>query len=330
MELTKQHFFKIYSSYLEPNTNTDDENVLIKCPFHNDKNPSYAVSTNPNNPVGHCFSCGVKHSWVGFYMQTRNVDYKTALKELEMFDNNYQKPTYVTPIETKKQEKKEIDYSEYCINVWNNTIMNEKYFTFYGKKLYELRGITYDTAVACMVGYDKEKGWIFPFCRYPDEKCTGYEIRHKEFKKFDFNKSKCYKAKDSVSCLSIIYKGLNNKKAIVCEGFIDGMKMYQYLHEKNQRNKHNSVAIVEETILTPTNGVKTIPNLIVENELWNKYNEVLFVLDNDEASNPITEELKQMTNKKGYNFKFFTGLKQNEDFENWYDERIESGKSGSN
>lgn len=322
MELTKQHFFKIYGNYLEPNTNTDDENVLIKCPFHNDKNPSYAVSTNPNNPVGHCFSCGVKHSWVGFYMQTRNVDYKTALKELDMFDNNYQKPTYITPIETKKQEKKEIDYSEYCINAWNNTIMSEN-FAEYGKRLYELRKITYPTAVACMVGYDANKGWIFPFYRLKDGMCCGYEIRQKDFKKFEFNNSKCYKAKDSLSCLSVVYKGWN-KKAIVCEGFIDSLKMYQYLHEKKQIAEHSEFAQVDETILTPTNGVKTIPELVKENELWNNFDEVLFVLDNDDASNPITEELKQLTNEKGYNFKFFTGLEKGEDWENYYDRKSNS------
>ena len=318
MELYK----KVFGKYITEKSQRAGNNIMINCLWHEDKSPSLGISTDEKNPVYHCFGCGKRGSLIGAYMELNNVDYKTALKELEMFDNNYQKPTYITPIETKKQEKKEIDYSEYCINTWNNTIMSEN-FSEYGKKLYELRKITYPTAVACMVGYDNSKGWIFPFYRLKDGKCCGYEIRQKDFKKFEFNGSKCYKAKDSLSCLSIVYKGWN-KKAIVCEGFIDSLKMYQYLHEKKQIAEHSEFTQVDETILTPTNGVKTIPELVKENELWNNFDEILFVLDNDDASNPITEELKQLTNEKGYNFKFFTGLEKGEDWENYYDRKSNS------
>ena len=317
MELYK----KVFGKYITEKSTKIGNNIMINCLWHEDKSPSLGISINENNPVYHCFGCGKRGSLIGAYMELNNVDYKTALKELEI--ENYQKPVYVTPIETKK-EKKEVDYSEYCYNVWNNTIMNELEFSKYGKKLYELRKITYPTAVACMIGYDANKGWIFPFYRLKDGKCCGYEIRQKDFKKFEFNNSKCYKAKDSLSCLSVVYKGWNNKKAIVCEGFIDAMKMYQYLHEKKQMTEHSEFAQVDETILTPTNGVKTIPELVKENELWNKFDEVLFVLDNDDASNPITEELKQLTNEKDYNFKFFTGLKEGEDWENYYDRKSNS------
>ena len=55
------------------------------------------------------------------------------------------------------------------------------------------------------------------------------------------------------------------------------MKMYQHLHEKKQIAEHSEFAQVDETILTPTNGVKTIPDLVKENELWNKFDEVLML-----------------------------------------------------
>lgn len=311
MELYK----KVFGKYITEKSTKVGNNIMINCPWHEDKSPSLGISTDENNPVYHCFGCGKRGSLIGAYMELNNVDYKTALKELDMFDENYQKPTYITPVEVKKQDKKEVDYSAYCYNACSNTIMHENFFEFYGKKLYGLRGITLDTAIACQIGYDKDKGWIFPFCRLKDNKCTGYEIRQKEFKKFEFNNSKCYKAKDSESCLSVVWQGWENKKAIVCEGFIDACFMYQYLHEKNQRLGSE---YVNETILTPTNGVKTIPELVKQSELWNLFEEVLFVLDNDEASRPITAELEQLTNEKSYNFKFFTGLKDGEDWEEWY------------
>ena len=309
---------KVFGKYLDGAIKQGD-NLVIKCLWHSpDNKPSLSISTDPNKPVYQCWSCGKRGSILGAYMELNNVDYKTALKELEMFDENYSQPVYVTPTETLKKQKKEVDYTDYCSEVIGNSILHNKNFAFYGKKLYELRGITYHTAVACGIGYDINKGWIFPFCRLQDNKCVGYEIRQKEFKKFDFNKSKCYKAENSTSCFSIVHHGLNNKRAIVAEGFIDACFMYQYLHEKAQRKAKSEFAQVEETIITPTNGVKTIPELIKQVELWKLFDEVLFVLDNDSASNPITEELKQLTDKHGRNFKFFEGLQEGEDFEDWY------------
>lgn len=327
-----QLYEKVFGKYITEKSTKVGNNIMINCPWHNDKNPSLGVSTDNNNPVYHCFGCGKRGSLIGAYMELNNVDYKTALKQLDMFDENYtqsQKPVYITPVTdiSYKKEKKEIDYTDYCSEIISNSILHNKNFAFYGKKLYELRGITYDTAVACGIGYDINKGWIFPFCRLQDNKCCGYEIRQKEFKKFDFNNSKCYKAENSISCFSVVHHGLNNKRAIVAEGFIDACFVYQYLHEKAQRKTKSEFAHVEETIITPTNGVKTILELVNEVRLWELFDEVIFVLDNDAASNPITEELKQLTDKHGRNFKFFEGLKEGEDFEDWYKKLLTINKN---
>lgn len=317
---------KVFGKYLD-NAAKQGENLVIPCLWHSDHNPSLSISTNPEKPVYKCWSCGKKGSLIGAYMELNNVDYKTALKELDMFDENHKSlPKYQHPhpeqlVPKEKKERVEVDYNDYCYKVWNDTIMHDKFYEFYGKKLYELRGITYDTAVVCMIGYDKDKGWIFPIIRYGDNKTVGYEVRQKEFKKFS-NGSKCFKADHTPSCLSVVWQGFEDKKAIVCEGFIDSIFMYQYLHEKTQREEKCEWAKVKETILTPSNGVKTVVELVKENELWNKFKEVLFVLDNDEASRPITEELKKLTREHGDNFKFFTGLKDGGDFEDWYKQHL--------
>ena len=344
MQLTKEHFLKIYGDYLESNTDINQKNVVFKCPFHADSNPSYAVSTDPTHPVGHCWSCGAKHSWVNFYMTTRGIDYITALKQLDMFDNDYKPaptpPKFVTThpeqlVPKSKRQHIEVDYSDYCYKVWNDTIASETEYAKYGKRLYELRGITYDTAIACMIGYDESKGWIFPIVRFGDNKTVGYEVRQKEFKKFS-NGSKCFKAENTPSCLSVVWQGIDNKKAICCEGLIDSCFMYQYLHEKAQITENSDIAQVKETILTPSNGVKTVFELVNENQLWNKFDEILFVLDNDpyklnektgkmeSPGNDTANELKQLANDKGYNFKFFTGLPDGWDFENLYDRKLKS------
>lgn len=318
-----KNFEKIYANVLTGKENLNKKEIQVCCPFHNDKNPSMSINTETGKYI--CFSCNEHGSAVGYWMKIHNVDYKTALKQLDMFDENYKPhPAQVIQPKPPKPKKPEVDYSEYCNKVVEDSLLSETEFARYGKKLYELRGITYDTAVACGIGYDSSKGWIFPFNRLGDNKCCGYEIRHKEFKKFDFNNSKCYKAKDSVSCLSVVWQGWEDKKCICCEGLIDSCFMYQYLHEKAQRAEKSITAIVKETIITPTNGVKTILELVIENKLWDKFEEILFVLDEDEAGRTVTNELKQLASENGYNFKFYSGLKEGQDWEDKYKELLKT------
>jgi len=50
------------------------------CPFHDDHNPSFAVSDEGN--YWHCFSCGIGGSVIDFWMQWRKCDFTTAIHEL--------------------------------------------------------------------------------------------------------------------------------------------------------------------------------------------------------------------------------------------------------
>lgn len=306
---------KVFGNYIPQNPTKSGNNILINCLWHSDNNASLCISTDPNKPVFCCFGCGKKGSLIGAYMELNNLSYPEALKALDMdkpFENN--KP--IKQIISKP--KKEItDYSDYCYKVWNNTIMHDEFYEFYCKKLYELRGITLPTAVACMIGYDPNKGWIFPCVRYEDNKVVGYEIRHKLFQKFDFNNSKCYKAKNTPSCLCTVYRAWDNKKAIIAEGFVDACFMYQYQNEKTIKFK-NQFEKVDVSILTSSCGVKSIPELIKQVELWNDFDEIIFCLDNDAPSRAVTEQLKEMANNNGYNFKFFNCLPDGWDFEDYY------------
>lgn len=315
------NFEKIYSSVLTGKEDLRKKEVQVLCPFHDDKNAS--MSINVENGLYHCFGCNTSGSAIGFYMKMNHLSYGQALKELEMDGKVEHKVHHNKQIIAKKEPIRiDTDYTEYCYNAWSNTVVNDEHFAFYCKKLYELRGITMPTAVACMIGYDPQKGWIFPVVRYDDKKCVGYEIRQKYFEHFKFKNgkdTKCYKAENTPSCICWIYEAWSNKKAIFCEGFIDSYKMYQYQHEKAQK-QYGEFAQVECSILTSSCGVKHIPELVENAKLWNDFEEIIFCLDNDPPSREVTEILKNLPH--GDKFKFFTGLEDGEDFENLYDNKL--------
>lgn len=315
--MTSILFDKIFGDLIPPGTNTNTRNVMINCIFHDDVNASLCISTDENKPVYNCFGCGAKGSWIGFYMKRNNLTYPEALKALDMDKPFEQRP--VKQIIHKEPPKRiDTDYSEYCMNAWNDTICHDEHFAFYCKKLYELRGLTMPTAVCCFIGYDPKKGWIFPCMRYKDNKIVGYEIRHKYFQKFKFKdgkETKCYKAENTPSCLCLIFETWSRKKAIVCEGFVDAYFMYQYQHEKAEKFG-GEFAQVDCSILTSSCGVKHIPELVNEAKLWNDFEEIIFCLDNDEAGNDAKTKLLELPHEN--KFRFFNGLADGEDFEEYY------------
>ncbi len=61
--------------------NTESEQILVKCPFHNDATPSLSVNTTAG--LFNCFACGEKGNLFDLYMQVKSCDFKTALADLE-------------------------------------------------------------------------------------------------------------------------------------------------------------------------------------------------------------------------------------------------------
>ena len=309
---------KIYAPILKGGEQFDGRELQLFCPFHshNHKTPSMSVNTKTGNFI--CFSCGEKGGPVSAYAKLHNLTISQALKDLDEFDDDFkERPVQILPqLPSKPRQLEEHDYSDYLLQILNESLLHEQRYAFYGQKLYELRGITYPTAVACCVGYDPKKGWIFPTVRYGDNKIIGYEIRKKDFKLFD-NGTKCYRSKGGANCLSVTYSPLdgNKKRAFCCEGAVDSYFCYQYLHEQAQK-KHGEFATVSDTILTPSNGVKILPEVVANLQLWDDFDSVVFILDNDVAGNDAKNKLAAL--EHGGKFKFFSGLEENEDFEEWY------------
>jgi DNA primase len=56
------------------------KNYLGLCPFHSEKEPSFTVSNEKQ--IFHCFGCGASGSVFDFVMQTRNLSFAEAVREL--------------------------------------------------------------------------------------------------------------------------------------------------------------------------------------------------------------------------------------------------------
>lgn len=316
---------KIYAPYLEK-TLWNKTEIMIFCPFHSHNHNTPSLSVNTKTGQFHCKSCHAEGGAVTFYSKTRNVSISQALKDLDEFDDDFkERPVQIMPaLPKQKQEQPEHDYSDYILQILNESLLHEERYAFYGQKLYELRGITYPTAAACLIGYDPKKGWVFPTWRYGDQKCIGYEVRKKDFTKFS-NGCKIYRSEGGCNCLSVTYSG-SSKRAFCCEGYLDSYFMFQYLHEQAQK-KHGQFAKVQDTILTPSNGVKILPSVVVELELWNDFDEIIFITDNDEWKPDKKGVLRSPGNEAKAllatmehqgKFKFFSGLLEGEDFEDYY------------
>lgn len=60
---------------------TGENQVLVKCIFHDDSNPSLSVNTATG--LFNCFACSAAGNGIDLYMKSKGVDFKTALAELE-------------------------------------------------------------------------------------------------------------------------------------------------------------------------------------------------------------------------------------------------------
>ena len=56
------------------------QNYVARCPFHNEKTPSFSVS--PSKQFYHCFGCGAHGNAIGFLMEYSGVGYVDAVKDL--------------------------------------------------------------------------------------------------------------------------------------------------------------------------------------------------------------------------------------------------------
>src|SRR3989338_5950104 len=69
-----------YQSFIPTLKENGKSEVKVLCPFHDDHNPS--LSLNLTSGLYRCFACDNNGDVFTFYQNLKNVDFKTALKEI--------------------------------------------------------------------------------------------------------------------------------------------------------------------------------------------------------------------------------------------------------
>jgi len=124
-------------------------NLKARCPFHNEKTPSFTIS--PAKGVWHCFGCGRGGDLFQFVMEMEHVEFKDALKllaERAGIALVYEKP------EEQSRRKKLLTLLDDATNFYEAALKDDKDVQTYLKS----RGLTGETAKRFRVGFAPE-GW---------------------------------------------------------------------------------------------------------------------------------------------------------------------------
>jgi DNA primase len=82
-----------------PSLRKDGKEYVGRCPFHDDRSPSFYVS--PAKAFVHCFGCGAHHDVIGFVMRCDGIDFKQACERLGARD--FSSSTPATPPQVAAQ-----------------------------------------------------------------------------------------------------------------------------------------------------------------------------------------------------------------------------------
>jgi DNA primase len=118
--------------------------LKAKCPFHNEKTPSFNVS--PERGMYHCYGCGVGGDMFTFIQEIEGVDFKEALKILALKAN-----VELTPVSPQKKSEKERMYAilEEATKFYEANLAASLESQEYIKK----RGVTEETIAAWRIGF---------------------------------------------------------------------------------------------------------------------------------------------------------------------------------
>ncbi len=123
-------------------------NYSARCPFHNEKTPSFMVS--PIKQIFHCFGCGVGGTAIEFIERINGLNYFEALKFLA------DKYGIELPKYSQREQKTDsnlIDINTAALRFFKNNLKSNKFAEDYIRK----RGLTDDTVVLFGVGYALDK-----------------------------------------------------------------------------------------------------------------------------------------------------------------------------
>ena len=119
-------------------------NMRARCPFHNEKTPSFFIS--PSRNTYYCFGCGAKGDIFSFVEQFEGTDFKGALKTLAE-----RAGVEITPVNKESEDKKARLYSalDEATSFFEENLEQHKEALLY----IESRGITQKSSALWRIGY---------------------------------------------------------------------------------------------------------------------------------------------------------------------------------
>ena len=148
--------------------------------------------------------------------------------------------------------------------------------------LYQKRGINKETVYNMNIGFEPHLNkWVFP--NYGYRTGDGMEILGYEFRPKDFLKKGLCRSKGTPNNISAVNRYTKDTEILcIVEGFLDAYALWQHLNEHGQSSKYH--------IVTPTNGINSLPKHIARIE-FDKYKKHYLFVDNDEVSRPIADKI---------------------------------------
>lgn len=118
-----------------------------KCPFHNEKTPSFSVS--PDKQLYHCFGCGVGGNVITFMMEIENISF---LEALELLADRVGITLPKNQSENNEKYQKKEQFYEINRNLANYYFLNLKH-NHEAMAYINHRGINQDTIMTFGIGY---------------------------------------------------------------------------------------------------------------------------------------------------------------------------------
>lgn len=138
-------------------------NYIARCPFHNEKTPSFNV--NPVRNIYKCFGCGKGGDSVNFIMEHEKLSYPEALRHLARKYNIEIEESYDRDVEEEKKLEKEREslftVSAYAQKYFEDALWNSDEGRSVGLSYFRERGLSDDVIRRFGLGYAPEGRTVF-------------------------------------------------------------------------------------------------------------------------------------------------------------------------
>jgi len=241
-----------------------------------------SLAINENSNIFYRHSTGAGGGIIDFVMEYHEMDFKSALNELNSFSGGMGE-VYINDRIVKTREKKEVIKEEKELEL--PKMKNGKYSNLYAY-LCGKRGINGEIVGDLIVGgqlYQDTK-YNIVFVSYDENKSPVYGFKRSTGDKFQF-KGDC---KGSDKSVSFFMSNKESKDLFVTESIIDSLSIATLLKENDREYKEYNYLSLGGT------STKSLDNFLSKNDIYRVY----IATDNDVPGLKAREDIKEMLSKK--------------------------------